>query len=172
MYDGFDLEGFLRPETKASLAALTSKLPPARGGQHRKIYVSRLLSGLARPWYRAMQNETEVEQRMRRRGFEVVHPETLSLKAQARVFSTASHVVGPSGSGMFNVMFAHDRLRVVDIETFHITVRQHAKLYASLGAAYTFLFAPMDDTDKRAPEHRRWHLPLELLDQAVDWALS
>jgi capsular polysaccharide biosynthesis protein len=172
LYDGFDVEGFLRPETRRSLADLTGKLPPARGRARRKIYVSRLLSGLARPWYRAMQNEHEVEQRMQRRGFEIIHPETLSLKAQARVFSTASHVVGPSGSGMFNVMFAHETLRVVDIETFHVTVRQHAKLYASLGAEYAFLFAPMDSEDMRAPEHRKWTLPLDLLDQALDWALS
>jgi capsular polysaccharide biosynthesis protein len=172
MYDGYDVEGFLRPETRKSLAELTAKLPSARARPRRKIYVSRLLSGLSRPWYRAMQNEQEVEQRMLRRGFEIVHPETLSLKAQARIFSTASHVIGPSGSGMFNVMFAHDRLRVVDIETFHVTVRQHAKLYASLGADYAFLFSPLDEDDKRAPEHRRWTLPLDLLDQAADWSLA
>lgn len=172
MSDGFDLEGFLRPETRRGVADLLAALPPWQGKRLRKIYVSRALSGLSRPWYRAMTNELDVERKMRERGFEIVNPETLSLRAQARIFSTASHVIGPSGSGMFNVMFAHDRLRVVDIETLHMTVRQHAKLYASLGAEYAFLFAPPDEDDRRAPEHRRWELPANLLDQALDWVLA
>lgn len=172
MADGYDLEGFLRPETRAAVAALAREFTPWRGGSRRRIYVSRALSGLARPWYRVMLNELDVERRMQERGFEIVNPETLSLKAQARIFSSATHIVGPSGSGMFNVMFAQQNVRLVDIETFMITVRQHAKLYASLEAKYAFLFSPMDETDMRAPEHRRWELPVQLLDQALDWALE
>jgi len=100
-----------------------------------------------------MQNEGEIEELLQRNGFEIVYPETLSLADQVRTFAEAQCVIGPSGSGMFNTAFAPDACRVVDIETFHVTVAQHALFYSSCGHPYAFLFAT-PEPDPRASRRK------------------
>ena len=113
--------------------------------------MSRALSTLRFPGYRVMTNELDIEALVRARGIKVVYPETLSLKEQIRLFHGASRFIGPSGSGMFNLLFAGSPERVVDIETYHVTVRQHAKFYSACGAEYSFLFSPFVDADGPSP---------------------
>jgi capsular polysaccharide biosynthesis protein len=169
-----DAEGFVTASLRIRLASMVAEivhdhgeLPTPRG-----IYVSRSLSALRRPWYRVMKNELEVEGQVQERGLSVVYPEILSLVDQLRTFAGAARVIGPSGSGMFNVMFARDLRRVVDIETHHVTVRQHAKLYASCGAQYAFLFSPYNPDDDQNPVHRSSICPPELLGRALGWLLE
>ena len=171
MFDGFDNEAFIHPRTRECLSEWVRVVGAGRSKPEKRLYVSRALSGLARPRYRSMSNEVEVENRLRAAGFEIVYPETLTLVEQIRVFSSATHILGPSGSGMFNTMFSPRGARIVDVETFHVTVRQHAKLYSSMGHEYAFVFAPLDVSDESVPAHRGWYLPDELLDQALAWLI-
>lgn len=172
MFDGFDAEGFIDRETRDHLTDLVRFVAWGSFTRGAKVYVSRALSGLSRPFYRPMLNEIEVEERMRAEGFDIVYPETLTFREQIRAFSSASHIVGPSGSGMFNAMFAPSGARIVDIETFNVTVRQHSKLYSSMGHEYALVFAPFDEIDERIPSRRRWQLTADLLDQLLRWVLS
>ncbi|WP_428395318.1 glycosyltransferase family 61 protein [Lichenicoccus sp.] len=172
MFDGFDNEGFIHPRTRERLSECIQAEMLEHPKRGRRLYVSRALSGLARPRYRSMRNEADIEDQLRARGFEVIYPETLTLVEQIRTFSSATHLLGPSGSGMFNIMFSPSHARIVDVETFHVTVRQHAKLYSSMGHEYAFVFAPMDESDNSMPAHRSWRLPDELLNQALTWLLS
>jgi capsular polysaccharide biosynthesis protein len=119
-----------------------------------------------------MQNEKDVEDRLRDRGFSIVQPELWSLKDQICLFAEARRVIGPSGSGMFNIVFAEHPERIVDIETYARTVRQHAKLYSSCGADYGFIFAPYQDKEVRDPIMHPYFCPLDLLDAGVEWLLS
>jgi hypothetical protein len=169
-----DAEGFIGASLRARLASLVAEIVQDHGELPTGcgIYVSRSLSALRRPWYRVMKNELEVERHMQEWGLSIVYPETLSLIDQMRTFASAGRVIGPSGSGMFNVMFARNLRRVVDIETHHVTVRQHAKLYASCGAQYAFLFAPYCPDDDQHPVHRSCICPQTLLDQARSWLLE
>ncbi len=174
VFDEPDCEGFLSPETRAGIAGLVDEIrsdgnPPEAG---ENLYVSRALSTSRRPLYRTMLNEAGVEDVVRGRGFRIVYPETLTLRDQIRCFSPAGRIIGPSGSGMLNAMFARPRARVADIETFTVTVRQHAKLYASCEFDYAFVFAPTEEADQRPMVHRAWTLPRHLLDQALDWLLA
>ncbi len=166
-----DAEGFLSPLFRSQLMRLVEDVIRERGSNSPKggFYVSRSLSTRRRPWYRVMINEVQVEHMAREAGFAIVAPEVWSLAEQIRLFSHVTHVIGPSGSGMFNVMFSQDLRRVVDIETFHVTVRQHAKLYSSCEAEYSFLFSPFCSNDMQHPAHRSSECPTDKLAEALQW---
>jgi capsular polysaccharide biosynthesis protein len=98
-----------------------------------------------------------------------VYPETLTFREQIRVFGAARQVVGPSGSGMLNAVFAEDGAKVLDMESFHTTVRQHAKIYASTRKKYSFLFGNLAKDDESHPIVRSWMVPEDSFRAGLDW---
>lgn len=135
MIDDFESEGALCAGTLGRIGRRTG--PRA---QERRIYVSRYLSSGYRPTYRPLRNELEVQQAMQRLGLEVAYPELMSFEAQVALFSQARLLVGPSGSGMLNAVFADAGCGVLDLESYTTTVRQHAKIYGTSGHRYAFCF--------------------------------
>lgn len=82
-------------------------LPFAR----RKLYLSR--AGTAR---RRLANEPAVFAALEPLGFELVRPETLSVREQINLFAQASHIVGLSGAAFANMVFAPPGARVVVLQ--------------------------------------------------------
>jgi capsular polysaccharide biosynthesis protein len=165
-----DAEAFLSPEAKAGLAELAKSAQNLSPNEAReKLYVSRALSTLSRPLYRPMLNEADIERIALRYGFRVIHPEMYSFSEQVRVFSRATRVIGPSGSGMLNSVFAQEGSRVVDLETYTVAVRQHAKLYASCGHHYAFAFSQPEESDHLPMFQRKWNLAEPLFLEALEW---
>lgn len=80
----------------------------ARAGK--RIYISR-----AGARFRRVLNEVEVIATLQREGFTVVKLETLSVAAQARLFSEAEVVVSPHGAGLTNILFCQPGAVVVEI---------------------------------------------------------
>jgi len=66
-----------------------------------KVYLSR--SGVSN---RRTDGELELESELRRRGFDIVSPETLSIPDQIAIFNRAEWVVGSMGSAFHNVFFS------------------------------------------------------------------
>jgi capsular polysaccharide biosynthesis protein len=169
----FDAEGYLSKKVvdiireRARAIWVVEDFP--RG---EKLYVSRRLSAIARPNYRRLINEGEVEAYMMRLGFTIVYPEILTLHQQIAMFRQARFIVGPSGSGMLNAIFSHAGTRVLDMESFHQTVRQHAKLYASTEKVYSFLFGKIDPRDTQPKHFSVWRVPMDVLAEGVNWLLS
>ena len=169
----FDAEGFLQADTVQQISGLAfGQDQYVDRTSPEKIYVSRALSGITRTMYRHMTNEAEVEEVFKSKGFEVVYPETLSFSAQISKFRSAKYIAGPSGSGMFNSIFAPAGCRILDIESFHNTVRQHAKFYSSTGRAYAFLFGRLDPDDGSHPISRRYRVEFSDLIKGIEWLLS
>lgn len=76
----------------------------------KKIYVSRRDSG------RYPENESEIEQFVRAKGFEVVSLTGLSLAKQISLFSGAEVIIGTHGAGLANIVWSMSgRTRVVEI---------------------------------------------------------
>ncbi len=136
-----------------------------------RIYVSRALSRAARARYRLMVNEVdEIERAAVDRGCAVVYPETLSWQEQIALFRRARTIAGPSGSGMLNAAFAPAGTRLIDLESVHSTLRQHARTYASTEKQYAFGFGVLDEADPNPTvSFRRWTLPLAVFHQGLDW---
>ena len=72
----------------------------------KKIWLSR--SALPGDKFRKVVNEVEIEQILRDRGFNIIHPEKLPLMEQARIVNRADIVAGFDGSQFFSVLFSKD----------------------------------------------------------------
>ena len=162
-----DTEGLFSPLTLAALEEFVS-IAEARSEKGTKIYVSRTLSRVGLPHYRLLRNEDAVEELVTQAGYQVVYPETLSLVEQIRLFAAATRIVGPSGSGMLNAVFSRAGSKVLDIESFSVTVRQHAKVYSSTGKAYAFCFGYFDGSHP-TPNVAPWSVDLDVLRSGLDW---
>jgi len=170
LFNEFDAEGFASELIASKLGALARTVWPATiGDRSRKLYLSRRLGTTYRPDYRPLTNEPEIEELFRQNGYSVVYPETLDFAGQIGLFRQATHIAGPSGSGMLNAMFAEPGVRVLDMESFHYTVRQHAKIYSSSGKEYAFLFGIIDRAGQRPLHVAPWSAPRELVQEALNW---
>ncbi len=67
----------------------------------KKIYLSRskIIS------HRNLKNENELENIVKKLGYEVIYPEKLSIIEQAKIFNNAEVVVGPTGAAFTNILF-------------------------------------------------------------------
>jgi len=82
-------------------------LPPTTG-PGRRIYMSR--ERVAR---RDMVNEAEVREVFERHGFEVVHPQDLSLRQMRELMANADYVATPYGSALLNLAMAGRKPKVI-----------------------------------------------------------
>lgn len=151
---------YLDPESHAFFQQIARKNPGTGGG--RRLYVSRLGQGRRGVSTRLMLNEAEVAAAMASLGFEVIEPEQLSPAEQIAAFASAEIVVGPSGSGMFNIVFCRPGTKVVDIESESNWIYAHTGLFASCQTRYGLFVAAVDQTDP-APVHRRFSVDVQAL---------
>jgi capsular polysaccharide biosynthesis protein len=126
------------------------------------IYVSRYSISKGSHSTRQMLNEGELISRLAAIGFAIVEPEELSFPELVQTFSGARMVVGPAGSGMFNVVFCRPGTKIVDIESEPHWVYAHAGLFASCGLRYGIFSGEVDPSDSQTV-HRRWHVNVEAL---------
>lgn len=130
-----------------------------------KLYISR-----SRIKTRRMENEEECEALFVRHGFTVVHPQQLTLADQISLFANATHIAGPTGSAVHNVVFSR---RPEELKTLFFGPEDYSsfKAIAVLEQAYgrraNFVFGSV-----RTKERRSWHLPLQEMEIALEQWLS
>lgn len=73
-----------------------------------RLYISRTRTGEGS----SLTNHAEIEALAERRGYTVMHPETLSLGRQVALFAGATHVIGEAGSALHNTVFSPAGTRV------------------------------------------------------------
>lgn len=86
---------------------------PPESGAHRLLYLRRTSSG------RRFINQDEVEEAFRLRGFEIVVPESLSVRQQIALFSEAKVIAGPTGAAIANLVFAPRGCRLLIFAAFN-----------------------------------------------------
>lgn len=151
---------FLDHETHAMMQALADRCFCPTSG--RRLYISRLRHSKASGSTRMMVNEEQLATALARLNFEVIEPERLSTEEQIATFASADMIVGPSGSGMFNVVFCRPGTKVIDIESEPHWIYAHTGLFASCQLRYGLFVGQSDPTDER-PVHRRWTVDIEAL---------
>jgi capsular polysaccharide biosynthesis protein len=91
---------------------------------------------------RQCRNAGDVEQFFAARGFEVIHPEQLSLAQQAGIFAGATAIAGFAGSAMFNLMFA-ERVQTVILLSHEAYTARNEHLFTSLiGGEVHYFWSP------------------------------
>ncbi|MBR0560518.1 glycosyltransferase family 61 protein [Neokomagataea anthophila] len=63
---------------------------------------------------RSLLNQSEIEERFSEKGFDIIFPETLSIKEQISTFHEARIIIGEYGSGMHNSIFSPPLTEVVN----------------------------------------------------------
>ncbi len=99
---------------RARLLDAVEALKPTRSSQRprkRRLYVSRRGHPM-----RVMVNEVALEAALIRRGFQIVRPERMGVADQIRLFSEAEAIVGPTGAGLTNAVFAAPGCKVIEIQ--------------------------------------------------------
>jgi capsular polysaccharide biosynthesis protein len=92
-----------------SLKRLKKNFHLANSFQEDKIYVARRDPKLKRA------NDGKLITELERIGFDILYPEDHSFEQQVKIFDRAKVVVGPHGSGLFNVAFCQPGTKVIDI---------------------------------------------------------
>lgn len=131
---------------------------PGDPGRRRKLHLSR--AGF--PPGSTLTNHLEVETRMRQRGFDVIHPETLGLREKIAVFGQARQIVGEFGSGMHNSVFAPAGTRVCVLQSTSSTSYLQLGLGAIRDQPTSIAFGPARQGG------RDFTLPRDVLDEALD----
>jgi hypothetical protein len=109
-----------------------------------------------------MLNETELIERLRPLGFDIVEPQYLTAVEQIAAFASADLVVGPSGSGMFNAVFCRPGTKLIDIESEPHWIYPHSCLFASAGLQYGIFEGLAADRDWSV-HHKPWRVNIEAL---------
>lgn len=159
---------YLDPESRALMLELSNRYRRTDSPTH--VYISRSAHGARGGNTRICMNEPELEEALGKRGFAIVDLESLSNEEQIALFAGADMIVGPSGSGMFNCVFAREGARIIDIESEPHWIYAHMGLFASCGLRYGIVTGQVDETDPR-PVHRNWRVDVDaVIERAcTDW---
>lgn len=79
-------------------------------GGNRRLYISRRKEGR-----RTIVNEDSIIAELKKRGFDIVVCEELTVKEQVKLFSEAQIIIGPHGSAFTNLVFCKPGTKVLDI---------------------------------------------------------
>ncbi|PJD93161.1 MAG: hypothetical protein CK424_02950 [Legionella sp.] len=90
---------------------LTKQLPKCRG-RRKKLYLKRTSST------RILENSLEVEDVLRKEGFEFVEPDKMSLIDQIKLFRRARIIVSQGGAALGNIIFAPEGCCIVAISAW------------------------------------------------------
>ena len=84
-----------------------------RGKQGGLIYVKRNSN------IRLLRNTSEIEAILVNAGFDIIEPERMSFDDQVRAFRSADVIVGATGAGMANLLFAHSSCKIYILMAEH-----------------------------------------------------
>lgn len=155
-----DLRNFVAPQAWDAFARLgrlgeRSTIPVAE-----RIYLSR--RGTPR---RALTNEAEVEDLFARRGFTIVHPESLGIADQVRLFTHARIVAGPGGSALHNIVFSRPDTRLLILAVDGLVLPIDTLLTRAPG---TLTYVLGRSTDPGRLYLAPWSIDLGAVEQAIE----
>jgi capsular polysaccharide biosynthesis protein len=130
-----------------------------------RIYISR-----SKINHRPLKNEQEVEKLFETHGFQVIHPQQLSIRDQINIFRNAKWLAGCSGSNMFNCCFCS----LLDQHKLFLTSRNYilhtdVLLNNKANPPITFLIG---EPDVEHSVHSPWEVDLGLLTETLHSWLS
>ena len=117
---------------------------PPESSSGRRLYVSR--RGVPK---RVLFNEDLVEGVFKNHGFEIVHPEHQTAAEKIEMFRDCSFIAGPSGSGLYNILFRERPFRALALvppaEKFEGAHLVLSHICASKGGRVGYVFGRMSE---------------------------
>jgi Glycosyltransferase 61 len=125
-------------------------LRPRAGSQGgRKLFISR--TGHSQVHERRLLNDAEIAGVAGEQGFEIIRPEELSFESQVILFSEASVITGPHGSGFVNMVFAPRGAKIIEMlgprynRERPASLHPYVKIAAMLGQNFVRVIGRSDD---------------------------
>jgi capsular polysaccharide biosynthesis protein len=119
---------------------------------------------------RTLMDEELAGEMAKRHGFEVVHPEELSILDQIRLFSQAAGIAGQVGAAFTNLMFAPDGARVLAITKEEMSYPTFVDLCVVLNQQYRWLLGWTEGNFRnRSQVNTPYRIDFELLDRELAW---
>ncbi|WP_026956365.1 glycosyltransferase family 61 protein [Algoriphagus vanfongensis] len=146
-------------KTRDKLALLNGKAP------HKKVYISRSLAPK-----RKVLNELEVELLLRKRGFEILHAEKLSVKQQIELMAQTKLFVSLHGAALTNMLFMHPGQSVLEFRNQGDDVTQcYFNLANALGLRYYYTLNQGSEKNTILAD---FTVDLEALEETLDQILN
>ncbi len=111
---------------------------------------------------RQISNESEIQDYLISRGFEILHLTGKPLAEQIRLFSQAKVIIGPHGAGLSNAIFAPKECTLVELLPDDNVNMCFWLLANSLGLAFTYLVGQVNGSE------RRFGIEMPMLKQLVE----
>ena len=144
----------LAQKTRAKLGVKPAQNP------WRKVYISRKLADK-----RKAHNELEVELLLRKKGFEIVYAEKLSLKQQIELMSETALLVCLHGAALTNMLFMKEGMAVLELRNFNDSITQcYFNLASALGLRY---FYTLNKGDSKNTIMTDFTIDLKALEEAL-----
>ncbi|MED4080644.1 DUF563 domain-containing protein [Halalkalibacterium halodurans] len=124
-----------------------------------KIYVSRSRLKSNR---RRLINETDVERLFSRNGFQIIHPQELTIKEQINLFRHAQVIAGPLGSAMYNCVFQTKPTKKL-LLTYEKFIKMSDLLINTSTNGLLYYFAGTEHKQNKSPSNTEWSINLNQL---------
>jgi hypothetical protein len=106
----------------------------------RKIYISRL-----KAQKRSLGNEKEVEDTLKKEGFEIVYAEDLNWLEQIKLYNSCSFIIAPHGAGLGNTIWCQKDTEILEIFPYEKHHFCFATLAKSNELKYDYLICNKDE---------------------------
>lgn len=143
------LQSFARMRAHAGIA---SEAP------RRRVYVSRRDASRRR-----LLDEDAVIEVVAAAGFEVVEPGKLSVAEQMAIFAEASHIIGPHGAGLTNILFAPPGAVLLELQMDAYVQWSFRRLAGLLGHCYGCLIGAAVGPWQASPHRQDWRIDASAL---------
>ncbi len=124
------------------------------------IYVGRRRWTAEMNGYRALENESDLIERLAKIGYSEINPECLPPEQQIALFGSARRVVALGGAGLFNAVFCKLGTKIVDIESNRDHLDNHSTMLSSIGVDYGIIVGAIDQSDP-ASYNKKWTVDVE-----------
>ncbi len=148
---------------RAADCAHTASDTGGKGG--RKLYLTR-----RRATYRLVQNETELELALFRRGFEIVDLDGASPELQVALLDQARLVIAPTGAALTNLLFCRPGARAIVLNFAHESANYHifSQIADAAGASLQYALGPRLFNRSTATVHDDYLADIPLVLNMVD----
>lgn len=110
-----NLEYLVHFEGYSIASRLLRKYLREDGKARQNIYISRRYSVNNSPRY--IHDEEKIEKYYEKLGYKIVYNERLTFTEQINLYKNAKHIVGISGTGLVNILFAPDDCKLTELRT-------------------------------------------------------
>lgn len=150
-----------RPEQFDVFKAMTPKGHGTR--PWRRLYVSRLHAH-----HRRLINEPELIDLLRAAGYEILDCETMPLAEQVQRFAEATHIVGPHGAGLTNIVYAPSSAALCELQ-MDLNVNWLFRRIGNLkGIRYGCVVGDNDGAwEPLSPHNKTWSVPINRMKAAL-----